>query len=120
MAIILLVEDDPVSRRSISAFLRMTGYDVYEAEDGESALRMLSRMPFDIVISDLNLPGRLNGIDVLASLKAQSRRVDAILITGNGSGKTRNEVNSLGAVYTEKPVELHELERTIQRKHPAH
>ena len=53
MAIILLVEDDPVSRRSIAGFLRMAGYDVYEAQDGETPLVMLSRMRFDFVISDL-------------------------------------------------------------------
>jgi two-component system, OmpR family, response regulator len=116
VAIILLVEDDPVSRRAIAAFLRMTGYEVYEAEDGEAALRLLSRMPFDFVISDLNLPGPLNGIDVLAALRAQRRKVDAILITGNGSRETRDEVRSLGAVYMEKPVQLEEIERTIQLK----
>jgi DNA-binding response OmpR family regulator len=51
-AVILLVEDDPTSRRSIAVFLRLTGYEVYDAEDGEMALSLLSSRQFDVVISD--------------------------------------------------------------------
>ena len=116
MAIILFVEDDAVSRRSIAHFLRLCGYEVYEAEDGETALRLLSVMQVDIVISDLNLPGRLNGIDILDCLKTIPRKVDAILITGTGSDDARARAHSLGAAYMEKPLRLDELQNTIQQR----
>ena len=57
MASILFVEDDPVSRRSIAHFLKLSGYDVYEAQDGNVGMRLLSLLQVDLVISDLNLPG---------------------------------------------------------------
>ena len=116
MAVILFVEDDAVSRRSIAQFLRLSGYEVHEAENGEAALRLLSTMQFDAVISDLNLPGKLNGIDILAALKTITRRIRAILITGRGSEETKRKANSLGAAYLEKPVQLQELETALQRR----
>ena len=116
MTFILLVEDDAISRRNIAVFLRLAGYEVYEAEDGEFAFKLLSRMQFDVVISDLNLPGKLKGIDVLAALKTSPRKINAILITGTGSDDVKSRANSLGAAYMEKPVQLRELEKTIQQR----
>jgi DNA-binding response OmpR family regulator len=116
MAVILLVEDEHRLRRNIAEFLRLTGYEVCEAEDGEMALSLLSSIQFDVVISDLNLPGNLNGIDILAALKKIPRKIDAILITGTGSDEIKSRANSLGAAYMEKPVQLRELETTIQQR----
>jgi DNA-binding response OmpR family regulator len=116
MAVILFVEDDAVSRRNIALFLRLSGYEVYEAENGEMALSLLSSMQFDVVISDLNLPGNLNGIDILDALKTIPRKIDAILITGRGSDEIKRRANSLGAAYMEKPVQLRELENAIQQR----
>ena len=123
MAVILFVEDDAVSRRSIANFLRLSGYEVYEAENGEAALQLLSTMQFDVVISDLNLPGKLNGIDILDALKTITRRIKAILITGRGSEEFKSKVNSLGALYLEKPLQLQELETALEwrvGRQPSH
>ena len=116
MAVILFVEDEAVSRRSIAHFLRLSGYEVHEAEDGEAALSLLSTIQIDVVISDLNLPGKLNGIDILDALKTITRKIEAILITGRGSEEIKSKANSLGAAYLEKPVRLQELESTLQRR----
>jgi DNA-binding response OmpR family regulator len=115
MAVILLVEDDAASRRSVALFLRLAEYEVYEAEDGEAALSLLSRIEFDVVISDLNLPGGISGIDILHALKTIPRKIGAVLVTGRGSEEIKDTANSLGAAYIEKPLHLGELERTIQR-----
>jgi DNA-binding response OmpR family regulator len=116
MSVILFVEDDAVSRRSIARFLRLSGYEVHEAEDGEAALSLLATMQFDVVISDLNLPGKLNGIDILDALKVVDHNVEAILITARGSEEIKSKADSLGAAYLEKPVQLRELERALQRR----
>jgi DNA-binding response OmpR family regulator len=113
---ILLVEDDRTSRRNLAAFLRLTGYKVYEAEDGEIALRLLTSTEFDVVISDLNLPGNFSGIDILDALKTLPRKVDGILITGTGSDQIKSRAKSVGAAYMEKPIQLRELEKTIQQR----
>jgi two-component system OmpR family response regulator len=116
MAVILFVEDDAVSRRSVAHFLRLSGYEVHEAANGEAALRLLSTMQFDVVISDFNLPGKLNGIDLLDALKKVTHRIAAILITGRGSEEIKTRADSLGALYLEKPVELQELETALHRR----
>jgi CheY-like chemotaxis protein len=116
VAVILFVEDDVVSRRTIAHFLRLSGYEVHEAENGETALSLLSTMQVDVVISDLNLPGKLNGIDILDAVKTITRKIEAILITGRGSEEVKSKANSLGAAYLEKPVQLQELESTLQRR----
>ena len=64
---------------------RLSGYEVHEAENGEAAVRLLATMQFGVVISDLNLPGKLNGIDILAALKTITGKIRAIRITGRGS-----------------------------------
>ena len=114
MAVDPLFEDDHASRRNIALFLRVSGYEVYEAQDGEAALSLLSRMQFDVVISDLNLPGQISGIDILDALKTIPRKIDAILVTGRGSDEIKTRANSLGAAYMEKPIQLVELQKTIQ------
>jgi DNA-binding response OmpR family regulator len=113
---ILFVEDDAASRRNIALFLRLSGYEVYEAEDGEAALRLLSSRQFEIVISDFNLPGELSGIDVLSAAKTIPHNIAALLITAQGSDAIRRRVDSLGAAYMEKPVRLQDLKRTIQQR----
>jgi DNA-binding response OmpR family regulator len=113
---ILLVEDDRTSRRNLAAFLRLTGYKVYEAEDGEIALSLLTSTQFDVVISDLNLPGDLSGLDILNALKNLPRKVDGILITGTGSDQIKSRAKSLGAAYMQKPIQLRELENTIEQR----
>src|SRR4051812_10158523 len=92
MAIILFVEDDAVSRRSIALFLRLSGYEVHETDNGETALKLLLSLRFDIVISDLNLPGQLNGLDILDALKAIPRKIDPILITALALMPSRKEL----------------------------
>lgn len=116
MAVILFVEDDLSARRNIALFLRRSGYEVFEVENGESAVALLARMKFDVVISDLNLPGQLNGTDILHRLRQTRQKIDAILITACGSDEVADRAKSLGAVYMEKPIQLQELKRTIQQR----
>jgi DNA-binding response OmpR family regulator len=116
MACILVVEDNRLARLSLTIFLRTRGYAVYEAIDGENAVTLLSSMPFDFVISDLHLPGKLNGIDILDLTKSSSRKMDAILISAYGSEEVKEKANALGAVYMDKPIELKEVERIIEDK----
>jgi CheY-like chemotaxis protein len=116
MASILVIEDNPLARLSLTIFLRTRGYTVYEASDGENAVTLLSRMPFDFVISDLNLPGKVNGIDILDLTKSSPHKIDALLISAYGSEEAQEKANALGAVYMDKPIELKEVARIIEDK----
>jgi two-component system cell cycle sensor histidine kinase/response regulator CckA len=112
---ILLVEDDARSRRNIARFLQSSGYEVYEAENGEEAVDLIRDVDhFAIVISDLRMPGMVNGIDVISYQEQVSPATGAILITGFGSKQIKGQVDSMGVVYMEKPIVLNDLLFTIE------
>ena len=114
--IILFIEDDRVSRRNIAAFLRCSGYEIHEAEDAEAAFDLMSSTEFDVVISDLNLPGKINGIDILAAIKRLPRPIKTILITASGSDEVEIRAKLIGATYMRKPLRLEGLERSIEQR----
>lgn len=68
---ILVVEDDDNVRRLVSAYLQQEGYDVRDAADGQTAVRMAEQEPPDLVVLDLMLPG-LDGLQVAQRLRARS------------------------------------------------
>jgi CheY-like chemotaxis protein len=77
----LLVDNEPGSRTIVAQFLREDGYQVDEADDGVSALQLLDRKKFDLLICDLLMP-RISGFDVIAQMKSRSLSMPVILITG--------------------------------------
>ena len=106
---ILVVEDDPVARKNITLFLQIFNHSVYQAETGEAALDLISRIRFDSVISDFRLSGKVNGIDVLKHQQQTSTGRLLILITAFGSNHTQSEAQAMGAIYIEKPLSLARL-----------
>jgi two-component system response regulator PilR (NtrC family) len=110
---LLLVEDHALSRRSLAQALELAAHTVYEAESGEVAVDLLVRRPFEVVISDLRLPGKINGLDVLRRQKETSPGTRLILITAFGSARTQTEAEALGAVYIEKPFSLNAVLSSI-------
>jgi DNA-binding NtrC family response regulator len=108
---ILLLEDDPISRRNLSLFLESAAYDVYQAETAESGLEAMAGAKFDVVISDLSLSGQLSGLDVLKN--SSGKRL--ILMTGFASNDVRAEAQRVGAVYLEKPISLDKLLSVLQQ-----
>ena len=120
-ATILLVEDHSLSRQNVARFFDISGYEVYQAENGEDAIALLSSTKFDVVISDLNLPGQITGLDILSKhRRIRSSDGGAILVTSRGSDEVRARAKALGAVYFEKPIFLTELEETTSRLCDSH
>jgi DNA-binding NtrC family response regulator len=111
---ILLVEDEPLARRSIAAVLERAAYAVHQAENGETALELIARMPFDTVIADFQLGGKINGIDVLKGQHKTAPGKRLILITAFGSPEVQSEAKAMGAVYLEKPFLLKDLMSQIR------
>ena len=66
---ILVVDDDPVIRRLLEQRLKMENYAVKVAEDGYKAEELLSKLHFDVVLTDLMMPGGIGGIEVLEIAK---------------------------------------------------
>jgi DNA-binding NtrC family response regulator len=114
---VLVVEDEALSRRNIALYLECARHKVFQAETGEAAMLLMSHVIFDTVISDLRLPGAVNGIEVLKhqNLLAPGNRL--VLITAFGSDEVQSEAKALGALYMEKPLLLRELLSSIESNH---
>ena len=107
---ILVVDDDPVVRRLLEQRLKKENYIVQVAEDGYVAEKMLRQHFFDVVLTDLMMPGAIGGIEVLEIAKDISNQTEVVLITAHSSVNTAVEAMKKGAIdYLEKPINFDEL-----------
>jgi len=112
---ILLIDDEAHNREALSLLLTNTGYQVQTAASGEEALEILRKTPFEIVITDLFLPGA-SGIDILKTVKEESPYTCVILITGNASAETAVEAMKEGAFdYITKPLNFEKLKLQVAK-----
>ena len=81
---ILVVDDEPLVRRSLSEFLTLEGYTVSSAASGKEALELLKNYTADIIITDIKMP-EIDGIQLLRRIKKENADIPVILITGYGS-----------------------------------
>ncbi len=100
---ILLVEDDKVSRITLSDTLKKEGYRVMACEKGHEGLEWLEEETFEVVITDLRLPDT-SGLDILKAARERNPDGTVIVITGYGTVETAVNALKLGAYdYLEKP-----------------
>ncbi|GAB4355448.1 MAG: hypothetical protein Kow0099_39380 [Candidatus Abyssubacteria bacterium] len=103
---ILVIDDEQVIRELLFDVLSRKGYAVDTAEDGERGLEKASQTEYDIVFTDLRMPG-MNGLDVFKHLKEKWPRTRVIVMTGFGLQEMINEALSLGAFAdVKKPFDL--------------
>ena len=111
---ILLVEDEKNLRDIIILNLELEEYEVISAVNGEDALNKIEGQYFDIIILDLMLP-KINGLDVLASLRIKNPNIPVIIISAKGTSTDRITGLKSGANdYLSKPFEMEELILRIQ------
>ncbi len=117
---LLLVDDEKGFREAMAERLADHGFRVEQAGSGEEALERLADFAFDILITDLRLPG-VDGRQVLDEAFARSPEILAIVITGFGTVREAVEVTRLGAEgFITKPFQfeelLHELNAAIEKR----
>ena len=107
---ILVADDDPVIRKLFEHRLKKGGYQVTVAVDGSEAARLLDATKFDVVITDLVMPGAIGGLELLNIAKEKSIDSAVIVITAHSSVDTAVDAMKKGAIdYLEKPVNFDEL-----------
>ncbi|MGQ9687343.1 MAG: sigma-54-dependent transcriptional regulator [Desulfobaccales bacterium] len=112
---ILIVEDDRAQRDSLQEILEKEGYDLEVASDGETALQRLHERCFDLVLTDMVLPGA-NGLDILKFVVRHQPQCLCIIITGFATVKNSVDAMRLGAYdYLPKPVNPQELILVVRR-----
>jgi CheY-like chemotaxis protein len=111
---ILVIEDDAEMRRLLRDFIQEAGYEACSVEDGSAAFVKTAREFFDLILTDIRMPG-LSGLEVLPGLKKLQPHAPIIVITAFGSEEVRQRALERGAhAYIEKPIFLEELKRLIQ------
>ncbi|PIU20517.1 MAG: hypothetical protein COT18_01790 [Elusimicrobia bacterium CG08_land_8_20_14_0_20_59_10] len=115
MARILIVDDEPDMRLALRNVLKLRGYEISEAGDGPSALKMAAETPPDLVLLDMRLPG-MDGIEVLDGLRKINDTLPVVMITGYGHIQSAVDVMKLGACeYLQKPFENAQLVETVRK-----
>ena len=110
---ILVVEDDEEMRSLPKDFIEAEGFETDSVSNGSEAFRILVRELFDLVITDIRMPG-LTGLDILPGIKKLQPEAPIIVITAFGSEEVHRRAIERGATaYLEKPLHFHELKTMI-------
>ncbi|MEP7285960.1 MAG: response regulator transcription factor [Chloroflexota bacterium] len=112
---ILVVDDEGAIRYSISKTLQRIGYQVSAAASSEEALEMMVEQTFDVVLTDIRMPG-LTGVELLAKIKEKAPDSIVILMTGYASLGTAVESLRMGAHdYLIKPSSSQDIRQSVAR-----
>jgi EAL domain-containing protein (putative c-di-GMP-specific phosphodiesterase class I) len=117
---VLVVDDEVVLGRTLQRVLRNAGYDVTVAQDGNVALQVIANGHFDVIISDIHMPG-MSGVELLSVVRTYDLDVPVILMTGAPSLETAMQAVSLGALqYLQKPTSNETLVKVVERASRLH
>ena len=111
----LVVDDEPLIRWSVSESLAGLGFDVTEASDAATALKMVttSALPFDIAVLDLRLPD-MHDLSLLGTLRQIAPTTRLLLMTAFGTPEVTAQARLWGATVLSKPFALEELTRVVR------
>jgi CheY-like chemotaxis protein len=115
MAVILIVEDYPVTQRVLSLTLKNNGHEAVVAANGLEALERLAETPFDLALVDIAMP-EMDGIELLRHLRDDARyqSLPIIMLTASGQDDDRSMALSMGANgFLTKPASSRELIETV-------
>ena len=122
MGKILVVDDEQSLREFLSICLKRAGHDVVTAKSGTEALEKVAATPFDIVVTDLRMPGDLDGIALLTQIRSGTAKSAAliapevILVTAYATKETALAAMKQGAYdYLTKPFQVDEINAVIDR-----
>ncbi len=114
---ILIVDDEAPMREGLEQTLgsKKTGYAVSTAESGEDALAILDKESFDVVITDLRMPG-ISGLDLMVKAKARSPKLPVIVVTAYGDVPTAVDAMKKGAFdFITKPFKIEAVREAVAR-----
>lgn len=111
----LLIVDDDIAHRTMLRILFDWEYDIFEADDGLTAIEKVRKHTFDVVLMDVRM-FRLSGMDALEGIKDFSPATQVIMMTAYWTETAADEARQKGAFdYLAKPFEFDHLKLTLQR-----
>jgi putative two-component system response regulator len=110
---ILVIDDEDVIRMLVVEILESVGYDVTSAESAERALALLEKAEFDLIVSDVIMPG-LSGLELLEAVRARRASLPVVLVTGAGTYDTLSQALTRGAAgLVTKPFAHSDLQSAV-------
>ncbi|AFS71630.1 MULTISPECIES: response regulator [Exiguobacterium] len=110
---LLIAEDEPGIRNLLAQLFRAQGYTTDVAVDGLETIERLKKADYDLLLMDVNMPGR-TGLEVLRHQDEVGRRVRTILMTALGEKEAMEEAKRLGVVaFFGKPFDIFELKKEV-------
>jgi len=100
---VLVVDDDPVIGKSFDRVLTGKGYAVITAANGEEALNKLASEDYDLVYTDIKMPG-MSGLEVAERVKANKPWTPVVIVTGFGTAESEARARAAGATLLHKPL----------------
>lgn len=115
---VLIVEDSPTTSAMITSAVEVIdGLEIFESKSGFEALKLLPHHPFNLIITDINMPD-INGLELVSFVKKNQnyKHIPLIIITTEGSKRDKEKGLSLGAnEYLVKPFNPDELQRLVKK-----
>jgi two-component system response regulator PilR (NtrC family) len=116
MGSVLVVDDERSMREFLAICLRREGHEVAVAQSGTQALEALAARPTDIVVTDLRMPGELDGLGLLGEVKRRGLDAEVIVVTAFATAETAIAAMKQGAYdYLTKPFKVDEINAVIAR-----
>jgi two-component system, NtrC family, nitrogen regulation response regulator NtrX len=114
---ILIVEDEAAIRRVLSKILKEENpsYEIFEAEDGKKGYNMVIDQEYDLIFSDIKMPG-MDGMELLGAIRELRPEIPVVMISGHGDLELAVNAMRLGAFdYISKPPDLNRLLHTVRQ-----
>jgi CheY-like chemotaxis protein len=118
---VLLVEDAPFLRYAFGRLLRLQGFDVREANDGQDALNCVAEFQPQLVLTDLTMPV-MSGLELIGKLhdRPETAKIPVVAITADATTQAEEEARRAGAAdFITKPVDLPDLLERLRNLMPA-
>ncbi|MEH6822776.1 MAG: sigma-54 dependent transcriptional regulator [Motiliproteus sp.] len=118
---VLIIEDEAILAKKIGKYLRLNGMHTEIVGTGQAGVDALATFQPDAVLLDFNLPGGLNGLQVLAHIRCFDPHVKVIMVTGHGNERLAVDAMKAGAFdYLSKPMMLSELKLLLEKAMEQH
>ncbi len=114
---ILVIDDEELLIKSLSRLLEKQGYEVYTVRNGSDAVAIMDEDDFDLVISDIRMPG-LSGVETVRQIQEnmskKQKKIPTIFVTGFADDNIEREARKLNPIaYIMKPFDIRELLKTV-------
>jgi two-component system response regulator HydG len=111
----ILIVDDDTAHRTMLRILLNYDYEIFEADDGSTAIEKVKNRPFDLVIMDVRMP-KVSGMEALDMIKSLRPAVPVVMMTAFSSQDSAAQARARGAFdYLSKPFDFDNLKHTIEK-----